>query len=91
MFRSQLSLFIAPSAGRMAVTLSPGSAPSPTMLHSGPFNPPVFPLSFSSPRPTLFQSCARSPPARPTPSRCRPRSPHGSGHGSQRGCGTNYR
>lgn len=26
MFHSQLSLFIAPSAGRMAVTLSPGSA-----------------------------------------------------------------
>lgn len=54
LFCSQLSLFIAPSAGRTAVTLSPGSAarsaPSLTVLPSGPFNPTFFSLFLCFPR-----------------------------------------
>lgn len=45
MFHSQLSLFIAPSAGRTAVTLSPGSAAALVPLgHSTPH----FSFSFAS-------------------------------------------
>lgn len=77
MFRSQLSLFIAPSAGRMAVTLSPGSAPSPTVLHSGPFNPPSFSsflfLPQTNPVPVLCPLCPCPPHTVPLPTPLTPR------------------